>query len=149
MMKLSMGLPSKDEEVDILKRYLENDPLEQLEPLLHEIDLLQAQQEVQSIHVEECILKYIVDITAATRQGGDVQIGVSPRGTLALLHCVKAYAYLQGRKYVIPDDVIKLAKPVLAHRIIMGYGYGASKNVDNFIDDIISKVQVPTEEFKE
>ena len=87
----------------------------------------------------------MVDIVAATREGENVLMGVSPRGTLAYLRCVKAYAYLQGRNFVTPDDVKALAVPVLAHRVIMGYGKSGENKV--FVERIIATTTVPTEEF--
>jgi MoxR-like ATPase len=87
----------------------------------------------------------MVDIVAATRNDANVLMGVSPRGTLALLHAAKAYAYLQGRAFVTPDDVKTLAVPVLAHRIVMGFGQlGDGKE---FVKQILATVAVPTEEF--
>jgi len=87
----------------------------------------------------------MVDIVAATRKGENVLMGVSPRGTLAFLRCVKAYAYLQGRSFVTPDDVKALAVPVLAHRVVMGYGKAGENEA--FVENIIRTTTVPTEEF--
>jgi MoxR-like ATPase len=90
-------------------------------------------------------MEYMVDIVSATRTGENVLMGVSPRGTLAFLRCVKAYAYLQGRTFVTPDDVKALAVPVLAHRIVMGYGRtGESRE---FVKTIVEYTVVPTEEY--
>lgn len=109
MMKLSMGLPSKEEECQILERYMKDEPLAVLESVLTLEELEQAKQEVKDIFVHKCVLEYMVEIVAATRIGDNVLMGVSPRGTLAFLRCVKAYAYLQGRDFVTPDDVKALA----------------------------------------
>lgn len=145
MMKLSMGLPTKEEECLILERYMKDEPLAVLTPVLSLADLAQAKEEIKNIYVHKCVLEYIVDIAAKTRNGENVLMGVSPRGTLAFLRCVKAYAYLQGRAFVTPDDVKKLAVPVLSHRIVMGYG----KNQENisFVEKILATTTVPTEEF--
>ena len=145
VMKLSMGLPSKEEECQILARYLNAEPLKTLEPVLTVEDLKAAKEEVAEIFVHPCVMSYMVDIVAATRNDANVLMGVSPRGTLALLHAAKAYAYLQGRAFVTPDDVKILAVPVLAHRIVMGFGQlGDGKE---FVKQILATVAVPTEEF--
>ena len=108
-------------------------------------ELKKAKEEIENIFVHKCVLEYMVDIVAATRAGENVLMGVSPRGTLAFLRCVKAYAYLQGRTFVTPDDVKALAVPVLAHRIVMGYGKTGESN--SFMEKILATTTVPTEEF--
>lgn len=146
VMKLSMGLPTKEEECQILARYLNAEPLKTLEPVLTVEDLKAAKEEIAGIFVHPCVMSYMVDIVAATRNDANVLMGVSPRGTLALLHAAKAYAYLQGRAFVTPDDVKILAVPVLAHRIVMGFGQlGDGKE---FVKQILAAVAVPTEEFR-
>ena len=145
MMKLSMGLPSKEEECRIMEKYMKDEPLSTLEPVLSLEELKAAKEEIENIYVHKCVMEYMVDIVSATRAGESVLMGVSPRGTLAFLRCVKAYAYLQGRNFVAPDDVKALAVPVLAHRIVMGYGK-ANEN-KTFVEKIIASTTVPTEEF--
>lgn len=145
MMKLSMGLPTKEEECEIMERYMKDEPLFSLQPVMNLGDLEVAKQEINEIYVHKCVMEYMVDIVSATRTGENVLMGVSPRGTLAFLRCVKAYAYLQGRKFVTPDDVKALAVPVLAHRIVMGYGRtGESRE---FVKRIVEYTVVPTEEY--
>lgn len=145
MMMLSMGLPTKDEERQIMERYMKDEPLAALEPVISLEELRQAKEEIENIFVHRCVLEYMVEIVQATREGDNVMMGVSPRGSLAYLRCVKAYAYLQGRNYVTPDDVKALAVPVLAHRVVMGYGKaGESKG---FVERIVATTTVPTEDF--
>ena len=146
MMKLSMGLPSKDEEVFIMQTYMHEEPLASLEPVISTEDFALALKEINDIFVHPCVLAYIADIVAATRSGESVMMGVSPRGTLSLLRALKAYAYLQGRSFVTPDDVKELAVPVLAHRIIMGYGKSTG-NI-NFLETILHNTKAPTEDFE-
>lgn len=147
MMKLSMGLPGKEEEIAILERYMTNEPLNDLESVLTLEQLLQAREEANQIFVHKCILEYMVSIVDATRQGGNIVMGVSPRGNLALLRCAKAYAYLEGRDYVTPDDIKALAIPVLAHRLVLGYGTGSSDSGKDFIQKLLDTTPVPTEDF--
>lgn len=145
MMKLSMGLPTKEEECEIMERYMKDEPLLSLQPVLSPAELEEAKREINEIYVHKCVMEYMVDIVSATRTGENVLMGVSPRGTLAFLRCVKAYAYLQGRTFVTPDDVKALAVPVLAHRIVMGYGRtGESRE---FVQRIVEYTVVPTEEY--
>lgn len=145
MMKLSMGLPTKEEECQILERYMREEPLASLEPVLSLDDLKRAKTDIENIFVHRCVMEYMVDIVAATRVGENVLMGVSPRGTIAFLRCVKTYAYLQGRDFVTPDDVKALAVPVLSHRIVMGYGKADESKV--FVERILTSTTVPTEEF--
>lgn len=147
MMRLSMGLPNRAEELAILERYMEEEPLEELESVLTLEELACAKAEAGRIFVHSCIREYMVDIVDATRRGTQIVLGVSPRGCLALLRCAKAYAYLDGRDYVLPDDVKALAAPVLAHRMVTGYGMGGGDN-SGLVEEIIAQTPVPTEDFK-
>lgn len=145
MMKLSMGLPGREEELSILNRYMSEEPLATLDSVLSLEELQQAKAEANNIFVHPCVLQYMVDIIEATRTAEGVVMGVSPRGSLALLRCVKTYAYLDGRDYVIPDDIKTVAIPVLAHRIVMGYG--DNSGAEKLMERILQNTTVPTEDF--
>ena len=147
MMKLSMGLPSREEELEILEKYMDKEPLAELESVMNLEELAQAKEEASKVFVHECVREYMVDIVEATRKGAQVVMGVSPRGNLALLRCAKAYAYLEGRDYVTPDDIKVLVVPVLAHRIVLGYGSGGIAGNIKMIEHILATTAVPTEEF--
>ncbi len=147
MMKLSMGLPEREEELQILDRYMEKEPLSELSSVLSLEELEQAKTEVNKVFVHTCIREYMVDIVAATRKNDSIVMGVSPRGTLAFLRCIKAYAYLQGRNFVTPDDVKAVAVSVLAHRIVLSYGYGKGNDTRTFVSQILDSIPVPTEDF--
>ena len=110
--------------------------------------LAQAKAEINRVFVHKCVREYMVDIVEATRNGEEIVLGVSPRGNLALLRCAKAYAWLEGRDFCIPDDIKALAVPVLAHRIVLGYGSGGMDGTVKFIEKIIASTPVPTEEFE-
>lgn len=146
MMMLSMGLPGKEEEVQIMERYMKGEPLAELKAVCTLEELSEAKIAVENVFVHKCILEYMAEIVAATREGENVMMGVSPRGTLAFLRCVKAHAYLDGRDFVTPDDVKALAGPVLSHRIVMGYGNAAESR--RMVEQILKTVPVPTEDFK-
>lgn len=147
MMLLSMGLPDRTEELAILERYMDEEPLTRLESVLSLEELAAAREEASRTFVHKCLQEYMVDIVEATREGEQVVMGVSPRGSLALLRCAKAYAWLDGRDYVIPDDVRTLAVPVLAHRIVLGFNSGGTENTRKWMAQILSDIPVPTEEF--
>ena len=122
MMKLSLGLPSKEEELAIMDRFMQEDPLKGLIPVADLPQILEVKKAVNQVFVHPEVEKYMVEIVAATRERTRVVMGVSPRGTLALLRSAKAYAALMGRGYCTPDDVKTLAVPVLAPRIKLSYG---------------------------
>ncbi len=145
MMKLSRGLPSREEELVMVGRYMEKEPLLELESVLSLEELEAAREAANKIFVHKCIQEYLVDIVAATRSAEGVVMGVSPRGSLALLRCVKAYAYLQGREHCVPDDVKAVAVPVLAHRIVAGYSFGNEHKSEELIEQILKTIPAPTE----
>ena len=145
MLKLSMGLPKREEELAILNRYMSEEPLAALDAVLTLKELQEAKEAANRIFVHPCILQYMVDLVEATRTAEGVVMGVSPRGSLALLRCVKTYAYLNGRDYVIPDDVKEVAIPVLSHRIVMGYS--DNSGAEKLLEKILQNTAVPTEDF--
>lgn len=145
VMRLSMGLPDKAEEISILSCYDKQDPLATLEAVVTPEELMAVRAEAEQVYVHPSIFEYIVDIVKKTRESESVVMGVSPRGSLALLRAAKAYAALQGRSYVIPDDIKELAAPVLAHRIVQGYTQSVQS--ERFIEGIVKGTVVPTEDF--
>ena len=147
IMRLSMGQPSREEELSILERYMEKDPLESLGSVYTAKDLERARESANQIFVHPCVMEYMVDLVEATRRQENVSMGVSPRGTLALLRCAKAYAFLAGRTFVIPDDVRDLAVPVLAHRMVLGYGGAGVSSSQEIVEKLIQSLPVPTEDF--
>lgn len=147
LMKLSMKLPTREEELRILDLYMEQDPLDTLTPVVSPEELLHAGAEAAKTFVHPCIREYMVQIAEATRRTDGILAGVSPRGTLGLLRCVKAYAYLQGRSFVIPDDVRTLAVPVLAHRLVCSFGSDTG-SAEGRMEAVLSSVPVPTERFE-
>ena len=147
IMKLSMGLPEKQEELSIIDRYFNNDPLTELDAVISKDDIANARREAGNIFVHEAVRDYAVNIIQKTRNYEGVLNGVSPRGTLALIRCAKAYAYLSGSDYVIPDHIKALCVPVLSHRLICG-SFNSGKTGREVIEKIISETVVPTEDFK-
>lgn len=147
MMQLSMGTPSKEEELAIMDRFIANNPLEQIEAVCSSEDIINMQASISNVYVHTAIRKYITDIVHTTRNSSSISSGVSPRGTLALLKAAQAYAAINGRAYVIPEDIKALAVPVLAHRIVSYTSLSQTSGKENIIRDIINQIPVPTEEW--
>lgn len=145
--KLSIGLPDADEELAIIDRYIQDEPLLSLAPVCTLAELSQLQKAVCEIQIHEDVRKYIVDIICATRNHKSTGFGVNPRGTLTLMRLCQAYALFNNRSYVIPEDVKTLAKPCLCHRIISTTGIEGQTAAGRLIDEILRTVPVPTENF--
>ncbi len=146
LMRLHLDYPDRDEERLILQRFKEAQPLQELKPVLDAAEIQNLQEIIRRIHVEPAVEGYIVDIVHATRIHNAVELGVSPRGTLALYRASQAYAAVQGRRYVLPDDVKHIARAVLAHRMIATsqarlHGHA----MEQIIGDILQTVAVPVE----
>lgn len=147
LMKLSMGLPSREEEIRILDTYMSGDPLTELKAVITRDELLAMKQEAAQVYVHSAVEGYIVDLAAATRNSSKTVMGVSPRGTLALLRSAKAWAWMQDRSFVTPDDVKAVAPAVLAHRLVLSYGQSHYREAVKLIEEILSSVTAPTEDF--
>lgn len=119
LLKLKMGYPAMEEELEMLERTAARHPIETIEPVLTAKELIALQEAVQDVYIDQSVQFYIVNIAAETRRHRGVYLGASPRGSIALMRAAKAYAFIQGRDYVLPDDVKYLAPSVFAHRIIL------------------------------
>jgi MoxR-like ATPase len=145
MMKLSVGYPTPEEEEEILRRRRarKHDEVE-LECMTNAGELLQMRELIESIYVEPDIERYITALVGATRKDARVAVGASPRGSLALLKLARAQAALEGRDYVLPDDVKAFAKPTLVHRLILEPDLWMKRQAaDQVIDSIIQTIPVP------
>ena len=145
LMKLSMGLPTETEELQILNRFVADQPLTTLESVCTQEELLEMQQTCPQIYVHPAVMQYIVALVQATRSDRSLITGVSPRGSLALLRSCQAYAMIAGRDYVVPEDVKALAVPVLAHRLVTGHAAGSIHRPEQMIAQLLDQVPVPTE----
>ena len=145
LMKLSVGLPSKEEEVQMMKRFMKNSPLETIESVISKEEIEAVRNKVKDIYVHPLLLGYMADLVKRTREDSEVEHGVSPRGTLYLLHAARAYALIQGRDYVVPEDIKAVAVGVLAHRIQMRSMTESGQKAINFIKSILEQVPLPTE----
>ena len=122
LMRVRLGYPSTEDEIQVLERQQHHHPVLDLQTVVSVEELLEMQETVKSIFVSLPLKRYIVDLTHQTRQHAEVYLGASPRGSLALYHTAQARAAMQGREYVLPDDIKFLAIPTLAHRVILGPG---------------------------
>ncbi len=144
MMRIRLGYPEKRDEIDVLSRQADHHPIEDIEQAASLADLLAAQDAIKAVYVDDLVKEYIVDLVTATRNHADIYLGASPRGSLALFKTSRAWAALQGRDFVLPDDIKMLAEVTLAHRLIVSPS-ARIKNVDprQIIEDILKSVPVP------
>jgi MoxR-like ATPase len=146
LIKTAMGYPSTEEGVEILDRFRIDSPIDKISAVTNASEIVDAQQSFSSIFVSHDIMVYIVKIAEATRSYSSIQMGVSPRGTQALLKAAQVYAILKRRTYVSPDDVKSMALPVLSHRIILkSASRDRQKAAMQVIMDILDTVAVPKE----
>jgi len=147
LLKLKLGYPTEDEEGTILQRFQEENPLDNLKAVVEAAELLELQKLSRKVHVSESVRNYIVNITQATRNHGGIKLGASPRASLSLYLAAQSLAAIQGRNYVVPDDVKQLASPVLAHRLIVKAETGLrGQSAESIVAEILSRVPVPVEE---
>lgn len=147
-MKLSMGYPELDDEIRVVERFDTEEPIEQIGAVCSIADIVNARAAVKDIYMSEDIRTYIVKIVRATRTNSKVLEGASPRSSIVLSKCTKAYAAMQGRTYVVPDDVKYLAPYVLAHRLLIVSNYGEKVNDKDIIKSILEEVPAPVEAFQ-
>ncbi len=147
LMRIHMDENSKETELSILRRFMTEQPLAELGAITDCDNIIHHISQAKQVFVHELILEYVADLVMASRANKQLETGISPRGSLALLRAVRAYAYLQGRDYVVPEDVKYLAVPVLAHRIRISGGYSTVKEQCNLIEQLLQSVPITTEEW--
>ena len=145
MLKLSVGYPDVAEEKEILnRRHTRRQEDVKLESVTSAAELMQMRAAVETVHVDPDLEEYIARIVHATRKDRRVAVGASPRGSLAFLKMARAYAALEGRDYILPDDIKRFAQPILAHRIILIPEYWVARDITSeVISGILDKVSVP------
>ncbi|MDQ0255125.1 MoxR-like ATPase [Evansella vedderi] len=149
LLKINVGYPSKEEGIKILKRFKQSNPIEIVNSVANNEEIIKAQQIYSNVHVSDDMFSYMVEIIERTRNHPSIDLGVSPRGSQALLKAVQVYAILQGRDYVIPDDVKAMVKPVLAHRLIVGSTMRLKENQgETVLKEILEEIDVPSEVIK-
>ena len=142
--RLSVGYPTLNEELRILSAQAQAHPIDKLEPVANEVDVLAARDAIKAIHVSPEVARYAASIVAATRTHADLRLGASPRGTLALARGSQGFAYLRGRSYVTPDIVKAMAGPVLEHRLIVRPQAAAmGQTARSILKEILDQVPPP------
>lgn len=149
MLRVGVGYPDMDEALQILQRFIQDDPYASLEPVCTGEEIVRAQRQVKRVHVSEAVLRYIVAIVERTRVYASVALGVSPRGSLALMRCAQALAAVEGRGFVTPEDVKRLARPALAHRLTLRDAFGAGpRGAEQVLEEVLDAVPAPTENWE-
>jgi len=144
MMKISIGYPQVGEEKMMADRFLKGLLRPKSNPVVDAETILKMQEEVESVKVNQDLISYVTKIIHETRKDSNISLGASPRATLALIRASQAHAYVKGRNYVIPDDIINLVQPVLSHRIILAPEARISQTkTSKILKTIISRIPVP------
>jgi MoxR-like ATPase len=145
LMRFSLGYPTMEEESKMLEMLRQRHPVDGLEPVVSAEELLACQTVVRDIHVDEKVRQYLLQIIHDTRENEDLALGASPRASIALFRTSQAMAAVRGRKFVQPDDVKKVAKPVLTHRLILRPESRLRKmTAEHILDELVAEIAVPT-----
>jgi len=147
MLRLHVGYPSLADEREILRDRERENPLKYVRAVMSQDDILDLQRKASEVRVDDVLIDYLLNIVALTRESDALELGISPRGTLALFRSAQAYALIEGRDYCIADDIKRLVLPVFAHRLIVNSRQASTKRVstqaEQILRDILLKVQVP------
>jgi MoxR-like ATPase len=147
LMRVSLGYPNRKDEIDILDRQQFQHPILELEPVVTVDEVLDAQDALRSIHIADSVKEYLVNLVQRTREVDDVYLGSSPRGSLGLYRAGQAVAAIQGRDFVTPDDIKKVAGPILSHRLILAPGARLQNlNENSILEEIFTTVPTPDSE---
>ena len=150
LLRVRLGYPDFNDELKILDSQQLQHPIETLKAVAKVKDVLQAAEEIKTIFISPIVKRYIAELTRRTRQSGDIYLGASPRGTLALSRASQAQAALSGRDYVLPDDVKDLAVPVLGHRIIVSPAARLRElSADRIVQEIVHTTPAPGGDFRQ
>ncbi len=146
LLRISVGYPDRDHELQVLLNHRDGEPVDRLTPALTSEQVENLQREVRGVQVDDSINEYLLDVVHATRRCEDLQVGVSIRGALCYYRACQALAMVEGRDYVVPDDVKRLAVPVLAHRVVTkGYLHGSQREaLEALIGRLVEEVPVPS-----
>ena len=148
LLKIKMGYPTAEQEIEVLRRAENRQPIQEIEAVMSVEELLTLQQHVKQVYVEDGVKSYIVDIARATRNHSNVYLGVSPRASIALMKAAQAYAFMQNRDFVKPDDVKYLAPFVFGHRLILApEARYEGVQPEDVIKEVIQQIFVPVKRF--
>ena len=142
--KLTMGYPSFNEELNILKERMNKNPIAEITPVCDVSTLAELKSDCENVDIDEAVAKYIISLVSATRNDKNISLGASPRASLMLMKASQAYAMLHGRNYILPEDVATLFYPVISHRIMLTQEAKlAKKSSAQVLTDLIHRVEVP------
>ncbi|MCI0520008.1 MAG: MoxR family ATPase [Chloroflexi bacterium] len=146
LMRIAIGYPEEKEENEILERFRLSDPLPELSAVTTPEEIIQLQAERRQVRVAEAVREYIVRVARATRKHNEIELGASPRATMALYQAAQAWAAIHGRDFVLPDDVKQLAPSVLTHRLLISpQAQLRGRKMEELVADIVDAVPVPVE----
>jgi len=144
LVRLSLGYPSLEEEAKMLTRLQKGHPIDDLKTVVPAEDVLACQEAIRAIHVDEKVMRYILEIVHSSRNHEDILLGGSPRASIALFRTAQALAAISGRDFALPDDVKKMAQPVLAHRLILKPESRLRKRTASVVvRDLVGDARVP------
>ncbi len=146
LLRISIGYPDREKELQILTSHREGEPVEQLRPVLDARQIVELQTAVREVSVSDAIQEYLLDVVHATRECDELHVGVSTRGAISLYRASQALALIEGRDFAVPDDIKRLAVPVMAHRVIAkGYLHGSQREaIESLVGRLVDDVAVPS-----
>ena len=147
LLRISMDMPTKAQERQILERFQDSEPLESLAPVCSKEQIVELQAAARKVYIHPVLLDYMVDLAHASRQMRGVELGVSPRGTLALMRASQAKALVEGRQFVTPEDIKEVGVPVIPHRLPVSGMAGSSQAQKEAAASLLSSVALPTEDW--
>ncbi|WP_226681684.1 AAA family ATPase [Sutcliffiella horikoshii] len=143
--QIDLGYPTKEEEKEIMNKYRLGEPIKQLTSFFSKEEVMELQEQVKQVNVSSVVEDYILEIVQMTRNHEEIELGVSPRGTLALMRAAQGAAFVKGREYVTPEDVKKMAPYVLSHRLVLTMEGSLKKTNKQVVTEVLARVVVPVE----
>ncbi|KMJ60456.1 magnesium chelatase [Bacillus sp. LL01] len=143
--QIDLGYPTMEEEKEIMNKYRLDEPIKQMNSFFSKEEILELQEQVKQVKVSSVVEDYIIEIVHMTRNHEEIELGVSPRGTLALMRAAQGAAFVNGREYVTPEDVKKMAPYVLSHRLVLTMEGSLKKTNKQIVKDVLARVVVPVE----
>ncbi|WP_404433117.1 AAA family ATPase [Sutcliffiella horikoshii] len=143
--QIDLGYPTKEEEKEIMNKYRLGEPIKQMTSFFSKEEVMELQEQVKQVKVSSVVEDYILEIVQMTRNHEEIELGVSPRGTLALMRAAQGAAFVNGREYVTPEDVKKMAPYVLSHRLVLTMEGSLKKTNKQVVTEVLARVVVPVE----
>lgn len=143
--QIDLGYPTVEEEKEIMKKYRLDEPIKQLTAFFSKEEIIELQEQVKQVKVSSVVEDYIIEIVHLTRNHEEIELGVSPRGTLALMRAAQGAAFINGREYVTPEDVKKMAPYVISHRLVLTMEGSLKKTNKQIVTEVLARVVVPVE----